>query len=110
MHTPRTPSEVEAVARRAIDAINDRTLPARANELLDPFLVRHDLVHLFPDSEGLTGGSDFVGMILVPARCGMARSVRRWSWQARPPFRTVDRAAARGPSVVSSVAVVRSPQ
>jgi predicted ester cyclase len=57
-------SEVEAATRRAIDAINDRTLPARANELLDPFIVRHDLVQLFPDSEGSTGGSDFVGMIV----------------------------------------------
>ena len=57
-------SQVEALARRAIDAINDRTLPARAGELLDPSFVRHDLVQLFPDSEGSRGGSDFVGMIL----------------------------------------------
>src|ERR1700751_2850395 len=57
-------SEAEATARRAIDAINDRTLPARARELLDPGIVRHGLVQLFPDSEGSRGGSDFVGMIL----------------------------------------------
>jgi predicted ester cyclase len=57
-------SQVEALARRAIDAINDRTLQARAEELLDPSFVRHDLVQLFPDSEGSRGGSDFVGMIL----------------------------------------------
>jgi predicted ester cyclase len=58
-------SEVEAVARRAIQAINDRTLQARAHELLDPSFVRHDLVQLFPDSHGPTGGSDFLGMILA---------------------------------------------
>jgi predicted ester cyclase len=58
-------SEVEAVARRAIEAINDRTLQARAQELLDPSFVRHDLVQLFPDSQGPIGGSDFVGMILA---------------------------------------------
>jgi C-1 hydroxylase len=58
-------SEVEAVARGAIDAINDRTIRARAEELLDPSIVRHDLVQLFPDSLGTTGGSDFVGMILA---------------------------------------------
>ena len=57
-------SEAEATARRAIDAINDRTLSARATELLDPSIVRHDLVQLFPDSEGSRGGSDFVGMIV----------------------------------------------
>jgi predicted ester cyclase len=58
-------SEVEAVARRAIQAINDRTLQARAHELLDPSFVRHDLVQLFPESQGPTGGSDFLGMILA---------------------------------------------
>lgn len=58
-------SEVEAAVRGAIDAINDRTLRARAEELLDPFIVRHDLVELFPDSQGASGGSDFVGMILA---------------------------------------------
>jgi C-1 hydroxylase len=58
-------SEVEAAARGAIDAINDRTLGARAEELLDPSIVRHDLVQLFPDSQGASGGSDFVGMILA---------------------------------------------
>jgi predicted ester cyclase len=58
-------SEVEAVARAAVQAINDRTLQARAQELLDPALVRHDLVQLFPDSQGPIGGSDFVGMIVA---------------------------------------------
>jgi predicted ester cyclase len=58
-------SEVEAVARGAIEAINDRALRARAQELLDPSIVRHDLVQLFPDSQGVSGGSDFVGMILA---------------------------------------------
>jgi hypothetical protein len=57
-------SDVETIARRAIDAINDRTLPTRAEELLDLSLVRHDLVQLFPVSKGSRGGSDFVGMIL----------------------------------------------
>jgi predicted ester cyclase len=58
-------SEVQAAVRGAIDAINDRTLRARAEELLDPSIVRHDLVELFPDSQGTSGGSDFVGMILA---------------------------------------------
>jgi predicted ester cyclase len=58
-------SEVEAVARGAIEAINDRTLRARAQELLDPSIVRHDLVQLFPDSLGTSGGSDFVEMVLA---------------------------------------------
>jgi predicted ester cyclase len=58
-------SEVEAVARGAIEAINDRTLRARAHELLDPSIVRHDLVQLFPDSMGTIGGSDFVGMMFA---------------------------------------------
>ena len=58
-------SEVEAAVRGAIDAINDRTLRARAEELLDPSIVRHDLVQLFPDSQGTSRGSDFVGMIVA---------------------------------------------
>ena len=58
-------SEVEAAVRGAIDAINDRTLRARAEELLDPCIVRHDLVQLFPESQGTSGGSDFVGMMLA---------------------------------------------
>jgi predicted ester cyclase len=58
-------SEVEVAARRAIDAINDRTLRARADELLDPSIVRHDLAQLFPDSEGTKDGSDFVEMIVA---------------------------------------------
>jgi C-1 hydroxylase len=57
-------SDVESVARGAINAINDRTLGARANELLDPSIVRHDLVQLFPDSYGTGGGADFVGTTL----------------------------------------------
>jgi|GEM_PF-3180236 len=59
------PSEAEAVAREAINAINNRTLRTRAEEILDPSIVRHDLVELFPDSQGTSGGSDFVGMILA---------------------------------------------
>ena len=51
------------VVRRAIEAINDRSLRSRVDELLEPSIVRHDLVHLFPDSEGTGAGSDFVGMI-----------------------------------------------
>ena len=58
-------SEVEEAARGAIQAINDRTLRARAEELLDPSIVRHDLVQLFPDSQGASGGSDFVGMMVA---------------------------------------------
>jgi predicted ester cyclase len=56
-------SDVEAVARRAIDAINDQTLSLRAQQLLDPHMVRHDLVQLFADSKGSSGGADFVRMI-----------------------------------------------
>ena len=37
----------------------------RAEELLDPSIVRHDVVQLFPDSQGTSGGSDFVGMIVA---------------------------------------------
>ena len=58
-------SEVEAAARAVIEAINNRLLQARAQELLDPSIVRHDLVQLFPDSQGTGGGSDFVGMIVA---------------------------------------------
>jgi predicted ester cyclase len=58
-------SEVEAAARAVIEAINNRLLQARAQELLDPSIVRHDLVRLFPDSQGASGGSDFVAMMLA---------------------------------------------
>jgi predicted ester cyclase len=58
-------SEVETAARRTIEAINDRTLRARAEELLDPSIVRHDLVQLFPDDMGSREGSDFVGMMVA---------------------------------------------
>lgn len=58
-------SEVEATVRRAIGAINNRTLRSEADDLLDPSIVRHDLVQLFPDSKGSRGGSDFVDMILA---------------------------------------------
>lgn len=58
-------SDVEAVVRGAIDAINDRTLRARAEELLDPSIVRHDLVQMFPDSKGMSGGADFVELIIA---------------------------------------------
>jgi C-1 hydroxylase len=56
---------VEGAVRAAIEAINDRSLRARAEELLDPSIVRHDLVQLFPDSQGTSGGSDFVQMIVA---------------------------------------------
>jgi hypothetical protein len=58
-------SEAESVVRRAINAINDRTIQVRAAELLDPSIVRHDLVQLFPDSQGAGAGSDFAGMIVA---------------------------------------------
>jgi predicted ester cyclase len=58
-------SDVEAVVRGTIDAINDRTLRARAEQLLDPLIVRHDLVQLFPDNQGASGGLDFVGMLVA---------------------------------------------
>jgi len=58
-------SEVEAAVRAVVDAINGRTLAAQADQILDPSLVRHDLVQLFPDSKGTSEGSDFVGMILA---------------------------------------------
>ena len=58
-------SELELAARRALDAINDRTLQARAGELLDPSIVRHDLAQLFPDSKGTKDGSDVVEMIVA---------------------------------------------
>jgi hypothetical protein len=61
-------SEVEVVARGAIQAINERTSQARAQELLDPSFVRYDLAQLLPDSHGPTGGSDFLGMILADHR------------------------------------------
>ncbi len=54
--------EVEAAVRGTIDEINDRTLGARAEEFVDPSIMRHDL---FPDSKGATGGSDLVGMIVA---------------------------------------------
>jgi C-1 hydroxylase len=56
---------VEGAVRAAIEAINDRTIQARGDELLDPSIVRHDLVQLFPDSRGTSGGSDFVRMIVA---------------------------------------------
>jgi C-1 hydroxylase len=56
---------VETTVRGAIDAINNRTLRGRAQEFLDPSIVRHDLVQLFPDTLGTSGGSDFVGMIVA---------------------------------------------
>jgi len=58
-------SEVEAAVRGAVSAINDRNLGTRAKDLLDPSTVRHDLVQLFPDSEGATDASDFVGRIVA---------------------------------------------
>ena len=56
---------VEAAVRGTIDAINDRTLRARAEEFLDPSIMPHDLVPLLPDTKEATGGSYLVGMILA---------------------------------------------
>jgi predicted ester cyclase len=58
-------ADVEAAVRGAIGAINDRAPRTRAKELVDPSIVRHDLVQLFPDSTGTSGGSDFVEMIIA---------------------------------------------
>jgi predicted ester cyclase len=57
--------DVEAVVRGAIAAINDRTFRERAGELLEPSIVRHDLVKLFPDSHGASSGADVVAMIVA---------------------------------------------
>jgi hypothetical protein len=51
-------SAAVAIVRRTVEAISDRTLRDRAGDLLDPSFVRHDLVELFPDSEGPGGASD----------------------------------------------------
>jgi predicted ester cyclase len=80
-------SEVETAVRAAIDAINDRTLRARAQEFLDPSIVRHDLVELFPDSQGTSGGSDFVGMIVA--------AMPDFRLEIRDIFSSGDRAAVR---------------
>jgi len=53
------------VVRKAVDAVNERSLGERAAELLAPSFVRHDLVELFDDSRGPGGAADFVAMILV---------------------------------------------
>jgi predicted ester cyclase len=58
-------SEVEAAVRSALDAINGRTLREHAEELLDPSIVRHDLVRLFPDGYGVSSGADLIGMLIA---------------------------------------------
>jgi len=80
-------SDVEAVARGAIQAINDRTLQARAPELLDPSMVRHDLVQLFPDSRGASEGSDVVRMMIA--------AMPDFRLEIEEIFCTEDRAAVR---------------
>jgi len=80
-------ADVEAAVRGAIGAINDRALPARAEELLDPSIVRHDLVQLFPDSTGTSGGSDFVEMIIA--------AMPDFRLDIEDIFSTGDRAAVR---------------
>lgn len=80
-------SETETTARRVIDAINDRTLRARAEELLDPSIMRHDLVQLFPDSRGTSGGADFVGMVVA--------AMPNFRLDIEDIFSTGDRAAVR---------------
>jgi predicted ester cyclase len=79
--------EVEAAVRGAIDAINDRTLRTRADEFLDPSIIRHDLVQLFPDSKGTSDGSDFVGMMLA--------AMPDFRLDIEDMFGTGDRAAVR---------------
>jgi predicted ester cyclase len=59
----RMDTDPAAVARRAIRAINDRSVAEQAHQLMEPSMVRHDLVRLFPDGEGPAAGSDFVKMI-----------------------------------------------
>jgi predicted ester cyclase len=54
-----------SVVREVIDALNNRTLRERAADLLVPTFIRHDLVQVFPDSEGPTGVADFVTSLLV---------------------------------------------
>jgi hypothetical protein len=44
----RMDSEAESVVRRAISAINDRTIQVQAAELLDSSIIRHDLVQRSP--------------------------------------------------------------
>jgi predicted ester cyclase len=80
-------SEVEVAVRGAITAINDRTLRARAKELLDPSIVRHDLVQLFTDSQGASGGFDFVAMIVA--------AIPDFQLDIEDIFGTGDRAAVR---------------
>jgi len=77
---------VDAV-RKAVDAINDRSLGSRAAELLAPSFVRHDLVELFDDSLGATGAADFVAMILD--------AMPDFRLEIEDIFGTSDRAAVR---------------
>ena len=58
-------SDPVEIVRGVIAAVNDRSLPARAAELLDPGFVRHDLVSVFPDSRGPEGAADFLQMIVA---------------------------------------------
>jgi len=80
-------SEAEAVVRKAVDAINNRTLRERADELLDRAFVRHDLVELFADSQGPSGASDFVEMILA--------AMPDFRLEIEDIFGTTDRAVVR---------------
>lgn len=54
-----------ATVRRLIGAVNDRTLRDQAAEIVHPSFVRHDLVQLFPDSQGAAGAADFLAMVLA---------------------------------------------
>ncbi len=53
--------EVEAAVRGAIDAINYRTLPARAEEFLDPSIMPRDLVPLSPTAMERPAGPTLSG-------------------------------------------------
>jgi len=57
-------NDAVTAVRRAVDAVNDRSIGDRAAELLDPSFVRHDLAELFRDSHGPAGASDFVSVII----------------------------------------------
>ena len=58
------PDPVEVV-RAVIASVNDRSLPSRAHELLDPGFVRHDLADVFGDSHGPEGAAGFVETIVA---------------------------------------------
>lgn len=52
-----------ALLRKAVAAVNAGTLAQIAPEILAPEFVRHDLAGAFPGVEGISGASDFVGLL-----------------------------------------------